>query len=421
MDSRRRFLQGAAAAAVVSRTVLGANDRVQMGIIGTGRRGNQVYESFVRNKDVTFIAACEVAKDRLDEFTAKAGVKMDTYTDYRRVLERKDIDAVLIATPDHWHSPMTIAACQAGKDVYVEKPVSNTIEAAVKMLPAARLSKRVVQVGCQQRSWHHFQECAKKVHDGYIGQVNHCVLLFGGGRGRRQLVDAPQQAPAGLDWEMWQGPAPRRPYTQNRQRSWRSYYDYGGGSVSDWGVHLTDATLWFMNADRTAPLLTSASGQYVDMQPPNLDMAPDTFSITWKYDTWVGTFMNAVLPTSDPAMGGMSDLYGNYFYGERGVLLVNRYGYQFWPASPGGTPKGASAVRAERSMDVKGMSEDPDSQFGSATVRHTRNFLDCVKSRQKPACDIETGFNSTLPTLLAVLAIRMGRAFKWDGMKAMPA
>ena len=423
MENRRRFIQTAAGAMAASSTVLGANDRVQMGIIGTGRRGTQVYESFMRNNDVNFIAACEVAKDRLDTFTSAAGSKMDTYVDYRRILDRKDIDAVLITTPDHWHAPITVAACAAGKDIYVEKPVSNTIEGAIQMVDAVRLSNRVVQVGCQQRSWPHFQECAKKIRAGYIGKINHCVMLFGGGGGRQAAPEQPQQPPAGLDWEMWQGPAQRHDYLPSRQRSWRRYFDYGGGSVTDWGVHLTDVTLWYMDDDRTAPLVTNASGQYVSMQPPNLERAPDTFSVTWKYSNWVGTFMNAVLPSSDPAMP-MSDLYGNYFYGEKGVMLVNRYGYQVWPnperGAPG-QPASPAALRAERVMDAQGISEDPDSKFGSATVNHTRNFLDCVKSRQTPACSMDTGFNSTLPTLLAVLSLRQDSAYKWDGRTAVPS
>ena len=170
MENRRRFLQASAGAAVVSNTVLGANDRIQMGLIGCGNRGNQVYGSFANHSDVVFIAGCDVNKTRLESTAEKIGGKVDTYADYRRVLERKDIDAVLIATPDHWHSPIHVAACEAGKDIYVEKPVSHTIEAAQKMVEATREHNRVVQVGCQQRSWPHFQECAKLVQNGYVGK-----------------------------------------------------------------------------------------------------------------------------------------------------------------------------------------------------------------------------------------------------------
>ncbi|MCC7176000.1 MAG: Gfo/Idh/MocA family oxidoreductase [Bryobacterales bacterium] len=430
MEQRRSFLKAAAGAAVVSQTVRGANNRVQMGIIGIGTRGNQVHQSFMRNNDVTFVAACEVQRNRLDQFATKAGGKMATYGDYRRLLDNKDVEAVLITAPDHWHSPMLVAACDAGKDVYCEKPVSNAIEPALRMVEAVRRTKRVVQIGCQQRSWQHFQDCGKMILDGYLGQINHCLLLFGGGGGGvPQPPEKPQDPPPDLDWEMFQGPAPRRPFVPSRLR-WRSWWDYGGGSITDWGVHLTDVMHWYMNADAKAPLLTSGMGQYVNSRE-DPERAPDTFTVIWKFDKFVATFTNAVPPPLDPSMG-MSDQYGNYFFGQRGMLLVNRYGHE-WRPSPQRVPAGRGApqsqtpppqpppIKAEKIMDAKGMSEDPDSKFGSPTVRHTRNFLDCVKSRQRPVCDMEIGFNSTLPTLLAVLSIRQGRSFTWDGKQARPA
>lgn len=425
MEDRRTFLM-VSAAAVATRTVLGANDRVQMGIIGVGMRGNQVYQSFMRNKDVTFVAACDVQKNRLDQFVQKSGSKMDAVGDFRRILDNKDVEAVLITTPDHWHSPMMVAAIQAGKDVYVEKPVSNALDPALKMVEAARNSKQVVQVGCQQRSWQHFQDWSKKIRDGYVGNINHCVLLFPGGGGFGQQPEQPQTPPADLDWEMFQGPAERHPFVPSRLR-WRSYFDYGGGSITDWGVHLTDAMLWYMNADTKAPLLTSASSIY-SSGVPDPEKAPDTFSVTWKYDNFVATFTSAAPPSSDPAMT-ISDMYGNWFYGQKGVLLVNRYGYELRPVAQRMGRGGAGApvqtppagLKAERDMDSQGMSEDPDSKLGSATVRHTRNFLDCVKSREKTVCPMEIGFNSTLPTLLAVLSVRQSKMFTWDGKVARPS
>lgn len=423
MESRRRFLKISAGAAMASGTVLGANDRVQVGLIGFGRRAGQLRNSFARHPDCVFAAACEVDQTRLKQAAAAMGGKVDTYADYRRILERKDIDAVIVATPDHWHSPMLIAACEAGKDVYIEKPVSNAVEPAWKMVEAAKKYNRVVQVGCQQRSWPHFQECAKKIQDGYLGRINHCILLFeGGGGGGVRRPSTAEKVPEGFDWEAFQGPAERRPYSSDRQRGWRSFFDYGGGTVTDWGVHFTDVMNWYMNAGRKAPILTSASAQYVGTQPPNLEMAPDTYSVTWKYDNFVGTFTNTALPSQDPEMV-RSDAHGNYFHGQNGVLLVNRYGYVVMPRRGGGQPGGsaatpAQAVTAARVMDPEGMVETPDSKFGQATILHARNFLDCVKSRQQPACDMETGFYSSLPCLLAVMSIRQGRSFAWDGKAA---
>jgi predicted dehydrogenase len=420
MGSRREFLKVSTAAAVVSRSVLGANDRVQMGIIGTGIRGNQVHGAFIRNSDVQFIAACDVAKSKLDQFATKAGGSIATYTDYRKLIDNKDIQAVLITAPDHWHAPMMLAACEAGKDVYVEKPVSNAIEPALKMIEAARKYNRVVQVGLQQRSWPHFQECAKLVQEGYIGSINQSLMLFPGSLGPRAGAEKPAPPPPDLDWDAFQGPAERHEYIASRQNNWRSYYDYGGGSVTDWGVHVMDVTMWYMDADRKQPLLTNGMGQYIAMAA-DPERAPDTFTVTWKFEKFIATFTNVVPPSQEGNV--LSEKYGNYFFGSRGMLLVNRFGYEIDPIGPVRLPPGMRNVQlppqpppieGRKDMDPTRISENPDSKSGSATVRHTRNFLDCVKSRQRPICDIEIGFNSTLPCLLANLSIRQGKSFVWD-------
>jgi predicted dehydrogenase len=447
MINRRKFLETAIAAAAATqaqplfasetRGIQGANDRIRVGIIGCGNRGNQVATDWMKHKDTVFTAAAEVAKDRLDSTAARLGQtqgnKVDTYEDYRRILERKDIDAVLIATPDHWHSPMVIEAVAAGKDVYCEKPVSNEVEPAVKMLEAVKKSDRIVQIGTQQRSWHHFQEAAKLFHENYIGQsVNHCQMCppggGGGGFGGGQAQPAgPQPIPAGFNWEMFQGPAKRKPFVPGR-RSWRGWYDYGGGNLTDWGVHLTDIMNWYMKTDGKAPLLTSASAQYV-RQPRDPERVPDTYAVTWQYENFVATLSNAMVPgVQDPR-----DRYGNYFFGDRGVLLVNRIGYEVMPypppqgrgggrgQAPGATPPPPPppAIEPKKFKDPSGnMSEVAESSFGSATHRHIRNFLDCVKSRQQPVCNVEVGFYSTLPTLLAIVSVKEGRTVRWDGKAA---
>lgn len=406
-----------------------------MAIIGTGNRGTQVHRAFQRQNDVLFTAACDVARSRMDAFVSQPGGKLATYSDYRRVLENKDVDAVLVSTPDHWHSPIAIDACMAGKDVYVDKSVSNAIDAAIRMVDAVRRTNRVVQVGIQQRSWHHFGECARMMRAGILGRVNHCLILFSGGSvANRNLSNTPQEPPADLDWDAFQGPAPRHPYTPMRQRSWRNFWDYGGGLITDWGVHLVNVVNWLMNCDSTVAAQTNSAAQYISVDPPNPELVPDTFSITWRYDKFITTFTNAVPPAHDPALM-LSDQYGNYFFGEKGMMLVNRYGYWLKPNPPRRPmqmgPNGPTPVpnapgpplpfEAESFVDPAGPNELPDTTYGSATVHHTRNFLDCVKSRQKPACDIEVGFHSTLACLLALEAIRKGRSVGWDGklMKAV--
>jgi predicted dehydrogenase len=211
---------------------------------------------------------------------------------------------------------------------------------------------------------------------------------------------------------MFQGPAPRKPYVPSRLR-WRSYWDYGGGAITDWGVHLTDVMLWYMNADATAPQLTSTSAIYTSGQDPK-EVAPDTFSITWNYGSFVATLTNATPPSVEGNFP-MPDQYGNWFYGQRGVLLVNRYGFELRPMNQRRGGIAQEPLKAERDIDAHGMSEDPEGKGGSATVRHTRNFLDCVKSRKTPSCPIEVGFNSTLPTLLAIQALKMKKTVTWDG------
>jgi predicted dehydrogenase len=435
MENRRTFLKASAATAALSRSVLGANDRIQMGLIGCGTRGGMVSGFFGRHEDCVFIAACDVAKGRLDQSVTRLGeqgrgIKVDAYGDYRRILERKDIDAVLVTTPDHWHSPITVDACAAGKDVYVEKPISNTIEAGRKMVQAARQYNRVVQMGVQQRQGEAFKEGAKLVQEGLLGKVTHVVLQYEGGYAR--TPEPNQDPPADLDWDMFQGPAPRRPYRPSRQRSWRAYYDYGGGLVTDWGVHLADVAHMYMKKDLGAPLLTSAMAQNINVQDPQHEEIPEAFVINWQYDDFVMSFTNAVLPNPD------FPLHGTYFFGPRGCLMVNRAGYIVRPnvrrmpppnaqAGRAGAPGGApGALQGGRGMDLgppiearvrpfaENYTNDPD------TIAHARNFLDCVKSRQKPVGDIEIGFHSSLPCLLGVVAIQQGRTIAWDGNAAKP-
>jgi len=411
MANRRDFLKASLAAAAASRPVLGANDKIQMGLIGCGTRGNMDSGFFLRHQDCVFVAAADVVKSKLNETAMKLeqnGAKVQRFADYRRMLERKDIDAVLIATPDHWHSPMTVEACQAGKDVYVEKPISNAIEPAQRMVDAARQYKRVVQVGLQQRQGLHFQEAAKLVQGGLLGVVTHAILQYPGG-----YTTAPepnQDPPADLDWPMFQGPAERRAYKPSRQRRWRAYYDYGGGLVTDWGVHLVDVAHWYLNADAKAPLLTNASAQYVNIPNPEHDQVPDAFIVSWTYDKFVMSFTNAAVYDADFAR------HGNYFYGPRGSLWVHRGGYQVHPGQPRRIPgeEPPPPIESKTVRFKENYQDDPD------TIAHTRNFLDCVKSREKPTTDIEIGFNSTLPCLLGILAIRQGRSIGWDGRTAKP-
>jgi predicted dehydrogenase len=440
---RREFLGTALTAIAASRSwavsgspaqnaVQGANNRIRVAIIGTGSRGNQVMQSWLKHTDSVFVALCDVAKDRLDNTASKLasaspGQKVDTYEDYRRILERKDVDAVLIATPDHWHSPMTVEACAAGKDVYCEKPVSNQIEPALKMVDAARQHKRVVQIGLQQRSWPHFQEAAKLVGEGAIGTSNHVVMAPPGGGGgfggQQQAPPQPTDPPPTLNWDMFQGPAPRKPFVQQRL-GWRGWYDYGGGNITDWGVHIVDVMNWYLQMDAKTPQIVHAVSQYV-RQPHNPERVPDTYVVTMQYDNLVATLSNAAIfgPNNEP-------WWGNYFFGNRALMLVNREGYEVRPrpapagrggrggrgqAAGGPPPPPPEPLAKAVKVGFAGGGGDMDPSMVDATSAHIRNFLDCMRSRQKPLADIDIGFNSTLPTLMAIESIKAnGKAIKWD-------
>jgi predicted dehydrogenase len=448
--NRRTFIQMTAGAAVAAASKpivaarpqqtgpIGANDRVRMAIVGSGGRGNQVLTSFAQAKNANvFVAASDVFKERLDSTVQRLstnGNTVDGYEDYRRVLDRRDVDGVLIATPDHWHPKITIDACAAGKDVYMEKPACNeaTIDQAVAAIQAMRRYNRIVQVGTQQRSWPHFAEARALLPQ--LGGVTHVVLQFGGGG--TPVVEPVIPVPAGLNWDLFQGPAPRKPYKMGRHRGWRYYLDYGGGLMTDWGVHLADTALWFMDAQLEAPKITMGIGQYVNVETPDRDRPHNAFTGSWQYSKFVMTFSNAAM--SNPEF----PFSGTVFYGPRGSLVVNRSGYMLRPGGGGGGGRGRAAGPATAANAAGGRSAtppavpapppqppleaqlvrgEPEQQMvATATTLHVDNFLDCVKSRQKPVSDVEIGFYATLPCVLSLRAMREGRAFAWDAAKMSP-
>ncbi len=407
MRTRREFFGGAAAVIATSaRPVLGANDRVRVGVIGNGHRGTYVMRGFMAYPDCQVAALCDVNQAKMESAQKVVGATVDKYGDYRRVLERKDIDAVLVATPDHWHGPIMIQACEAGKDVYVEKPLSNSLQVALEMVTAARKHNRVVQVGLQQRSIDYFATCRQMIQDGLLGKITHAAIIHPGAWGTDK-VD-PKATPPGLDWDLFQGSAPKQPYSDHRYNNWRSYYDYGGGHVSDWGVHWTDIVHWYLNDDK--PRTASAASQYVRYHAT--DQVPDVFSLAWQYRDFVMTFVNYEMPATTERQTP-----GVYFFGERGSLTVNRQGYI-------ATPKRNARRDGTVTYAFEAKTHTPPAELiplNAEAKAHVANFVDCMKTRQKPIVDIETGFQSTLPTLLGLMAIRYGKTYVWDGKKASAA
>jgi predicted dehydrogenase len=459
MQGRRKFLQLSAAALTAAAAkplsgmmtygIQGANSRIRMAIIGTGNRGGRVFDSLSRHADCQFLAAAEVNKAKLDSWMtpARQTFNLQVYGDYRRILDRRDIDAVLIATPDHWHSQQTVDAISAGKDVYVEKPASNTIPRLNAMLAAHKKGKQVVQVGTQQRSWDHFQEAKAFLDGGSLGAISHVVIVQPGSYAIAKEPEAP--VPTGLDWEGFQGPAPRKPYKPSRLR-WRGWYDYGGGLVADWGAHHVDVAHWFMNADGKVPIRTAATGAFLAVPDADPEQVQDTFSIAWQYDNFIMTFANAEV-YMDPASENKLENWGVFFIGSRGSLQVNRQGWAVRPVVPhvirkqgapppptaGGVTLGAGGTaiapgapgapgggRSGRGGEARGNSAPVDAKLyinprGGVEEDypldvHTRNFLDCVKSRKSPSAHMEIGYHSALPCLLALESLKEGKPLGWD-------
>ncbi|MEO8483868.1 MAG: Gfo/Idh/MocA family oxidoreductase [Acidobacteriota bacterium] len=469
---RRDFIKaGAAAAAVAASKPLfgwqGANNRVRMAVIGCGNRAGRVFDSLARHNDLQWVGACEVNDARLAGFmnASRETYKLDNVKDYRRILDRKDVDAVLIGTPDFSHARIMIDAVSAGKDVYVEKPASNNIARINGMLDAFNKSKQIVQVGTQQRSWDHFQDAKKILDSGVLGNVTQVIISQPGSYARSK--EAAQPVPTTLDWNMWQLAgmefgAPPRDFKPSRL-GFRAWYEYGSGLIGDWGAHHVDVANWFMNADKKVPLKTAAVGSFLQTPDADPEMVPDSFSISWLYDTHTVTFANGVM--ARPA-GSDIEGWGVFFISGRGSLQVNRMGYALRPSVPttqrkqgapppptagnvnlgagaaapaagappagapaggpgggrggrgGGAPQGPAQAANAPILDYQlyinprgGVEED------YPLDAHTRNFLDCIKSRQKPAATMEIGHNSALPCLLALESLKTGKMLGWDAAK----
>jgi predicted dehydrogenase len=418
MPNRRNFLTasttgvlGAAAtlSASSSARIQGANNRVGVGLIGAGRQGLGVMRGHMRLDDVDIVAVCDVYGPNLAK-AAQAAPKAAQIKDFRQILDRRDIQAVIIGTPDHWHALMTVMACQAGKDVYVEKPTSVSIVEGRKMVEAARKYNRVVQVGTQQRSATHFQRAVELVRAGRIGPIT-MVRCWNSGNSTPNGIGNPPDGPppADLDWDLWLGPAPKVAFNPNRFgvvpdafSHFRWFWDYAGGMMTDWGVHLIDIAQWAMNVE--APLAVSTTGGKFFLKDNR--ETPDTILATYRYPTFVMTYENRVC--NGNALNGHN--YGIEFYGNDGTLFVDRAGFDIIPERrPVPGTNGQSDGRQEDRTGGMSLRSTPDNPT------HQRNFIDCVKSRKAPICDIEIGHRSSSTAILGNLALRSGAPVEWDG------
>jgi len=425
---RRDFLKGSAFGAAAP-VVAALSDEVQnsasgehigVALVGCGGMGQMNLIDFQRNPEVAILAVCDVFRPNAERARQLAGDQAQIYGDYRRVLERKDIQAVIIATPDHWHPLMTVDACNAGKDVYVEKPVSYCVREGRLMVEAARRNRRIVQVGIQQRSGSHFQRAAQAVREGRIGAV-HYAQCWNHYQSSPSGVGNPADAdpPADLDWDFWLGPAPKVPYNPAR-RNFRLFFDYAGGQLTDWGTHLIDVVLWAMDA--TAPLSATASGGKLFVN--DCRDTPDTLEVVYEFPGFLLRYStlqhNSYGHNGDPGAKPFGS-YGIILQGTLGTLFVDRAGYEIIPQMTGHSEKVSQSFR-EAFDDLSGVgmyyTSAAGPERGTTSLQHlphVRNFLDCVKSRELPRGDIEIGHRSTSTCHLGNIALKAGEKILWDG------
>ncbi len=373
----------------------GPNDSIHLGLIGCGARGaEQVMPSFQKLPGVRMVAVCDVNAKRLAAVRQKAGGdRVAAYHDFRKLLDDKSVDAVIVATQAHWHALITVAACQAGKDVYVEKPLATTIDEGRAMVEAARRHNRVVQMGSQWRSCQHIIEAAEMVRSGKLGKVG---LV----RGWAYLDWLPSighkpdcEPPPGVDYDMWLGPAPKRPFNPNRFHfNFRWFWDYAGGLMTDWGVHLINMMLMGMGMEPPRSAYASG-GKFVlddDSETPDSQIAVyefPTFTLVWEHKAGLNNGLN-----------GRS--WGVQWSGSEGTIILNDSGWE---------------IITERKQANLDSQRKPGS--GNPRPAHVRNFLDCVRSRKQPVLNLEVGHHVSTVAHLGNIAYRSGRKVVWDPVK----
>ncbi|HEY9249166.1 MAG TPA: Gfo/Idh/MocA family oxidoreductase, partial [Rariglobus sp.] len=369
--------------------------------IGTGRMGSANIGYAGKTAGVEITAVCDVyqpALERAHSQAKKLGFEScRAVRDFREILADKSIDAVCIATPDHWHAYLTVEACKAGKDVWVEKPACNYVDEGPKMIQAARKYQRVVQGGTMQRSGGFFQKAREIIKSGDLGEITFCRTFQASTAQKPGYGHPPDsQPPSGLDWDFWLGPAEKRPFNSNRwgvgENRWstfRYFWDYAGGAMTDWGVHLLDIMQFAF--DEVMPVSIAAQGGkfYVDDNTET----PDTMLVTYRYPGFIGSYESR---TANP-FPMYENTYGTSFHGTKATLMVNRTGYWIFPNEKGKQPV-----------------EEKRRELADMNVPHWKNFVECIRSRQKPMSDIETCVRSTVTCLLANVALRSGMTLDWD-------
>ena len=380
-SSRRLFL-GAATAAGALR-VAGAQDRIRVGVIGTGPRGQYLMKQLQKIGGVEFPAVCDVYDVRRAQAAEIAGGRAEGYGDHRAVVERADLDAVIVATPDHWHAPITIDALRAGKDVYVEKPMVHKPEDGLAIIRAARAGKRIVQVGMQGRGLPQFLEPKRRYIDtGIIGKVGLVRTWYTSNQG---YIQAPpsgmDRKPDGLDWDRWLGPAPWRPYHSSYVRGgWRNFYDFHGGGILEWGAHTVVLCHWAADLDDTQP---------VEYEPVGTNVGP--YFVNCRYENGVKLVMR------DNGWNG----------------ALNTGSCSFRIEGDKGWVETGDQTRIECSDNIKPLLR-PTEPASLALENHVKEFVRCIRERRTPSANAAAAANSHVTCHAAFIAFQLGKTLTWD-------
>ena len=381
MISRRSFLVAGGLTALASTRVFGANDMLRIGVIGAGSRAKQLLDAADKVGPYQIVAVSDVYAPHRDAIKERSQGLATTHLDYREVLE-KDIDAVIIASPDHWHVSMALDALKSGKDVFLEKPVTHSIGEGAALIRAVRSSKQVLQCGMQQRSWTHFRDAVDLIQAGSLGRVVQ-VRTYWWQNYQRDWPTKPidQQA---LDWKLWLGSTPDQPYTQEKFFHWRWFWNFGGGAMTDLFTHWIDIVHWAMKADqpRRAQMLAD---KYVFDQWD----CPDTIQAAFRYPGFDVVYEGMMSSSID---GG-----GLEFRGSNATLKLDRGGFNVYRE---GVPREQNPILSEHS-------------YRDGTIDHMENFFDCIKSRKEPNAPVETGVAAAAPGHIANLAFNQGGQIAW--------
>lgn len=398
--SRRHFTMlaaGAAAGALHPKraaTQPGPNDRIRLGVVGCGMRGSGDMAELLQHPEVECVVVCDIDDAHLAKavknIQAQRGNTPETVKDFRRVMDRQDVDAVLVATPDHWHALPTILACQSGKDVYVEKPFARTIEEGRAIVQAAQEHRRIVQMGTQWRSGAHYAEAVEYFKSGKLGTLRCVRACSFKDFDITPAVDGP--VPEGVDYEMWLGPAPQRPFNPNRfHRNFRWFWDYAGGLMTDIGVHVINLCQWTTGLE--SPRRISAMGGMRRLADTGIEW-PDTQTVIYEFPNYTLTWEHQLRGSIGP--NGRSE--GAWFSGTNGTLYIGGGGWEVYADSYG-----------------NGLPEEKHEASDDPRVPHVQNFLDCIKSRRQTVSNPEVAHHVTGIAHLGNIAQRVGREILWDG------